>query len=107
MQSELARGAGVVRLSGKQAFLAQLVADEAPQGPVVLSLPMDVADQEAEVTIQPTSYTHWRVHPDPTAIDEAAELLAGSHRPVVLIGDGVANADAQAHVGRIAELLGA
>ena len=33
---------------------------EPPQGPVFLSLPMDVLDQEAEVDIVPTTYTSWR-----------------------------------------------
>lgn len=83
------------------------VADEAPQGPVVLSLPLDVADEEADVSIQPTTYTRWRVHPDPAAVEEAAALLAGSQRPVLLVGDGVALSDAQEQVARLAELLGA
>lgn len=82
-------------------------ADEAPQGPVVLSIPIDVMDEEADVAIQPTSYTRWRVHPDPAAMDEAAELLADSQRPLLLIGDGVSLSDGQKEVGRLAELLGA
>jgi benzoylformate decarboxylase len=83
------------------------VADEAPQGPVVLSIPIDVMDEEAEVAIQPTSYVRWRAHPDPAAIDDAAELLAGSQRPVLLVGDGIALSDGQEQVARLAELLGA
>jgi thiamine pyrophosphate-dependent acetolactate synthase large subunit-like protein len=83
------------------------IADEAPQGPVVLSLPLDVADAQAEVHIQPTSFTRWRTHPDPAAIADAADLLAASHRPLLLVGDGVALSDAQEQVGQLAELLGA
>lgn len=83
------------------------VAEEPPRGPVVLSIPVDVMDQEAEVDIRPTSYTRWRVHPDPAAIDEAAALLAAARRPLLLVGDGVALSGAQAEVGRVAELLGA
>ena len=83
------------------------VADEAPQGPVVLSIPIDVLDEEAEVTIQPTSYTRWRAHPDPGAMDEAAELLAAAQRPMILTGDGIALSNGQDHVMRLAELLGA
>src|SRR3954467_11054479 len=51
------------------------VAAEPPQGPVFLSLPMDVLDHEAEVEIRPTSYTHWRTRPNAAALAEAAELL--------------------------------
>jgi benzoylformate decarboxylase len=39
------------------------VAQEPPQGPVLLSLPMDVLDGEAEMTIQPTTYVDWRSRP--------------------------------------------
>jgi len=83
------------------------VAEEAPQGPVVLSIPIDVMDQEANVTIRPSSYTRWRAHPDPAAIDEAADLLANSSRPLIVTGDGVALSDGQDQVTRLAELLGA
>ena len=83
------------------------VADEAPQGPVLLAVPTDVLDEEADVAIQPTAYTRWRAHPDPAAIDEAADLLAGSRRPVLVVGDGVALSEGHEEVGRLAELLGA
>ena len=48
------------------------VAAEPPQGPVFLSLPMDVLDEEAEVEIEPTAYTRWRSWPDAAALAEAA-----------------------------------
>jgi len=83
------------------------VAEEAPQGPVVLSIPMDVLDEKADVVVQPTGYTRWRAHPDPAAMDEVADLLAGSRRPMLLVGDGVALSDGQEEVARLAELLGA
>jgi benzoylformate decarboxylase len=83
------------------------VADEAPQGPVVLSIPIDVLDEEADVTIQPTSYTRWRAHPDPGAMDEAADLLAAAKQPMILTGDGIALSNGQDHVMRLAELLAA
>ena len=83
------------------------IADEPPQGPVVLAIPIDVMDEEADVTIQPTSFTRWRAHPDPAAIDEAAALLAASARPLLIVGDGVALSDGQADVAALAEHLGA
>jgi benzoylformate decarboxylase len=86
---------------------AMKVADEAPRGPVFLSLPFDVMDESAEVDIRPSTLTHWRVAPDPAAIDAAVDLLAASRRPLLVVGDGVALSDAQAEVAALAELLGA
>jgi thiamine pyrophosphate-dependent acetolactate synthase large subunit-like protein len=83
------------------------VAAEPPQGPVFLSLPMDVLDQEANVTIRPTAYTSWRTRPDPAALAEAAELLLGARNPIIMVGDRVALSGAQAEVVALAELLGA
>ena len=82
-------------------------AEAPPQGPVVLSVPVDVMDQEAEVEIVPTAPTRWRVHPDPAAIDEAAELLSRGKRPLLYISDEVALSGGEAEVARLAELLGA
>lgn len=83
------------------------IAAEPPQGPVFLSLPMDVLDAEAEVTIQPTRYTAWRGRPDPAALAEAAELLVAARRPLILAGDRVALSEAHAELVALAELLGA
>jgi thiamine pyrophosphate-dependent acetolactate synthase large subunit-like protein len=84
------------------------VANEPPQGPVFLSLPMDTLDDEADdVEIVPTTYTHWRTRPDPAALDEAASLLLQARHPMLLLGDGVARADAQPEVAAVAERLGA
>ncbi|MBX5490233.1 MAG: thiamine pyrophosphate-binding protein [Chloroflexi bacterium] len=83
------------------------VAAEPPQGPVFLALPMDVLDAEAEVTIQPTRYTDWRVRPDPAGLAEAAELLLAAQHPMILAGDRVALSGAQEELVALAELLGA
>jgi benzoylformate decarboxylase len=80
---------------------------EPPQGPVFLSLPLDVLDQEAEVEILPTTYTNWRGRVDPAAIAEAARLLLRADRPMVMAGDSVALADAQPELAAVAEALGA
>ena len=83
------------------------VADEPPRGPVFLSLPMDVLDETAEMTIAPTSFTRWRSRPDSAAIKEAAELLLRAERPMILAGDGVGISGGQAELVDVAELLGA
>lgn len=83
------------------------VAAEPPQGPVFLAVPMDVMDEEAEMTIQPTAYTSWRTRPDPAGLARAAEMLLAARNPMILAGDRVALSGAQAEVVELAELVGA
>ena len=40
-------------------------------------------------------------------VTEAATLLAGAERPIIIMGDGIAMSDAQAELTHVAELLGA
>jgi thiamine pyrophosphate-dependent acetolactate synthase large subunit-like protein len=83
------------------------IAAEPPQGPVFLALPMDVLDAEADVEIRPTSYTDWRARPNAAGLAAAADLLAQAKRPMLMVGDSVALAEAQPEAARVAELLGA
>jgi thiamine pyrophosphate-dependent acetolactate synthase large subunit-like protein len=83
------------------------IAAEPPQGPVFLALPMDVLDAEAEMHIAPTTYTNWRARPDAAGLAEVADQLVKARRPMLMVGDSVAMADAQGEVARVAELLGA
>jgi len=83
------------------------VAMEPPRGPVFLSVPMNVMDEEAEVEITPTAYTNTRVRPDPEAIERVAEVLAAAQSPVIVCGDGVATSGAVPELVRLAEALGA
>jgi thiamine pyrophosphate-dependent acetolactate synthase large subunit-like protein len=83
------------------------IATDPPQGPVFLSVPMDVMDQEAEMDIRPTAYTNWHARPDRGALEQAAELLLAAKHPMVLAGDRIALTEAQAEVVKLAELLGA
>jgi benzoylformate decarboxylase len=80
---------------------------EPPQGPVFLSLPLDVLDGEADVDIVPTTFTNWRGRVDPAAMTEVARLLLAAERPMVMVGDSVAVADAQREAATLAEALGA
>lgn len=86
---------------------AMKVAADPPQGPVFLSLPIDVLDQETEAAVTPTSFTRWRARPEVAAVREAAALLAAARRPMIVVGDGVALSDAQSQLTAFAELLGA
>ena len=55
---------------------------------------------------RPTTYTNWRARPDAAGLAEVADLLVKAQRPMLMVGDSVALADAQAEVARVAELLG-
>ena len=82
------------------------VAMEPPRGPVFLSLPMDTLDEEADVDIEPTTHTRWRGRVDPAGMAEVAALLLGAERPMLMVGDGIALADAQPEVVALAEAAG-
>lgn len=86
---------------------AYRIANEPPQGPVMLSIPVDVMDQETDVQIEPTQYIKWRVGPDPEGIADAAETLSRSKKPMILAGDQLALSGAQDLIGELAELIGA
>src|SRR5260221_9489292 len=68
---------------------------------------MDVLDAEAEMDIAPTTYTNWHARPDAAGLAQAADLLVKANRPMLMVGDSVALAEAQTEVARVAELLGA
>ena len=83
------------------------IAAEPPQGPVFLALPMDVLDAEGEVEIAPTTYTNWRTRPNAEGLQQLADILADARSPMLMVGDSINLAEAQAEVARVAELLGA
>ncbi|TDQ46892.1 thiamine pyrophosphate-binding protein [Actinorugispora endophytica] len=78
-----------------------------PRGPVFLALPMDVLDAVTTEPALPTSIPTTRAVCAPDVAEQAARLLAGARRPLVLVGDGVALSGAQEELARAAEALGA
>jgi len=78
-----------------------------PCGPVFLALPMDVLDEPCTEPVAPSPPVDSLVSPDRETIVRAAGLLAAARRPLILIGDGVATAGAQAELVELAEQLGA
>jgi benzoylformate decarboxylase len=78
-----------------------------PTGPVFLSLPVDILNAEGPVEKGTPSRVSRRMVGDATALQEAAALLAGAKRPLLIVGDWVAHADAIGEVVALAESLGA
>lgn len=74
-------------------------------GPVHLEIPMDVQAETAEVDVHDLErrLPIGKVHPDPKAIEAAANLLRGAHRPVIVLGGGAISSDASADILRLIE----
>ena len=78
-----------------------------PTGPVFLSLPVDVLNAERDIDLGGSTRVAPRLVGDRAAIDEAARRLVRAERPLLVVGDAVAQSDALAELAELAELLGA
>ncbi|HMM91001.1 thiamine pyrophosphate-binding protein [Bradyrhizobium sp.] len=83
------------------------VASDAPKGPVFVSLPIDVLEQETAVAaVGPGNL--WRSsHPDPRGLEEVASLILKSNSPAIIASDDVARSDATEALVKLAEAIGA
>jgi benzoylformate decarboxylase len=95
---------GEVAVAVQRAFKEVLTP---PYGPVLLSLPMDLLFQEVDWVGPPKVSTVSRPHAGADDVRRAAEVLVAGDRPVMVVGDGVGQADAWSAAVRLAELLGA
>src|SRR5205085_5646358 len=78
-------------------------------GPVHLDLPMDVQAEtiEAEIPDFDQRVPTGRTRPDAKLVEQAARLLAGAQRPVIVAGGGVIISEAAKELVALAEHLGA
>jgi len=83
------------------------IAATPPRGPVYVCLPVDVLDLPASEEVHPTSIPSTRVVPDDQALARITALLASAHKPMIFIGDGIAESEANEELTQVAELLGA
>jgi len=83
------------------------IAATPPRGPVYVCLPVDVLDLPAAEEVYPTSIPSTRVVPDEQALAAITALLASAHKPMIYIGDGIAESEANEELTQVAELLGA
>lgn len=77
-----------------------------PTGPVFLSLPADVLNAERDLELGYPTRVDLRIRGSREAVECAADLLAQAGRPVLVVGDAVAQSGAVAELVGVAELLG-
>jgi thiamine pyrophosphate-dependent acetolactate synthase large subunit-like protein len=79
--------------------------------PIMLSAPVDVQQKpfDDDEPYQPSSTVLSRriVYPDPASVARAADLIAGSRRPVIVVGRGAQWSDAGEAVRALASRIGA
>jgi len=80
---------------------AYYIAMQAPQGPTLISVPVDDWHRRCEI-LQPRAVSE-RVAGDPNALAGVASVLAKARRPLLVVGAGVARDDAWDEVIALAE----
>jgi benzoylformate decarboxylase len=83
------------------------VAAHPPAGPVFVSLPQDVLDQNIDFEYSPRGPSLTRLRPDREAISRAVKLLLTARTPAIIVESGIAKSGALAEAVELAELMGA
>jgi benzoylformate decarboxylase len=86
---------------------AAKIAMTPPMGPVFISLPGSILDDEAEVDLGQPTRIEARVRPPDAVLLPLAERLLVARHPVIIAGRELAHRDAFKEAGELAELLGA
>jgi benzoylformate decarboxylase len=77
-----------------------------PTGPVLVSIPQNVLEQQFDFQYKPNTVVYPRLRPDKAALDSALKILQEAKRPFLLVESGVERCDALEEVVRFAELTG-
>ena len=86
---------------------AAKVALTAPTGPVFISLPGDILNNEAAIDMGDVTRVDTAVRPSDAALEQLARRLLSAKKPVILAGHEIATADAFVEATELAETLGA
>ena len=78
-----------------------------PTGPVFISLPGDILNDQAAMSLGRQTRVDASVRPNDEALERLARRLLEAERPALLCGHEVAECDALDAVARLAELIGA
>src|SRR5213078_2437012 len=85
---------------------AAKVATTAPTGPVFISLPGDILNNEAAIDLGETTRVDTNVRPSDAALENLARRLLGAKKVVMLAGPEIAGSDAFVEAAALAETLG-
>jgi benzoylformate decarboxylase len=86
---------------------AAKIATTAPTGPVFISLPGDILNNEAAIDMGTVTHVDTAVRPSDGALEHLAKRLLAAKNPVILAGHEIVTADAFAEAAELAETLGA
>ncbi|TWT01265.1 thiamine pyrophosphate-binding protein [Reyranella sp. CPCC 100927] len=86
---------------------AAKVALTAPTGPVFISLPGDILNNEAALDLGEVTHVDTRTRPSDAALEACAKRILAAKRPLIMAGTEIVTADALPEAARLAEILGA
>jgi benzoylformate decarboxylase len=86
---------------------AAKVAMTPPAGPVFLSLPGDILNDEAGLDLGAATRIDTRVRPSDEVLEAVAKRILAAERPVIVVGDEMVKSDALAEGAAFAAALGA
>ena len=86
---------------------AAKIAMTPPTGPVFISLPGDILNEQDALELGKATRVDTTGRPSDAALDRLAARLLAARRPVIIAGHEIATSDALGEAARIAELLGA
>ncbi len=86
---------------------AAKVATTPPTGPVFISLPGDILDDEASLDLGRVTRVDALTRPSDAALQQLASILLEARNPVLIAGHEIGTRDAFAQATQLAELLGA
>ena len=83
------------------------IANEAPAGPVFVSLPINVMEQDTEIAAMASAQVFDSPRPDPAGIAVMAEKIMAAQNPTIVVSDDVARAGAHDDLVALTEAMGA
>tara|TARA_E500000331_G_scaffold354949_1_gene409249 strand:+ start:2697 stop:4346 length:1650 start_codon:yes stop_codon:yes gene_type:complete len=86
---------------------AAKIATAPPTGPVFLSLPGDVLNDEAGIDLSTSTRVNTRVRPADDVLETLADRLLKARRPVIICGDELVRSDALSEASQFSEVFGA